>query len=69
MLRPVEYTPSPLLIPEPELEMQTTAPLEMPAPAREQGTAASVSETENIHVFPLPSAPSQPEALPSFRIE
>ena len=43
--------------------------LEMPAPAREQGTAASVSETENIHVFPLPSAPSQPEALPSFRIE
>ena len=69
MLRPVEYTSSPLLIPEPELEMQTAAPLEMPAPAREQRTAASVSETEDIHVFPMPSAPSQPEALPSFRIE
>lgn len=66
---PAQYTPSPLLIPEPELVMQTAAPLKMPAPAIEQGTAAPVSETDGLHVFPLPSAPSQPEALSSFRME
>lgn len=66
---PAQYTPSPLLVPEPEPEMQTAAPLEMPAPAGEQRAAAPVSETEDIHFFPLPSAPSQPEALPSFRME
>ena len=70
MLATPVYAPSPLVMQMPvEIELSsvvTSAPMTAPeAFAWIQGT----SFTSPVHLFPLPSAPSQPEALSSFRME
>ena len=70
MLATPVYAPSPLVMQMPvEIELPSVVtPAPMTAPEAFAGIQGT-SFTSPVHLFPLPSAPSQPEPLPSFRME
>ena len=71
MLRdPAAYTPSPLMLQVPVETEQPSVVTAVPVSASDVfAENLSTSFVSSAHVFPLSSAQSQPEALPSFRIE
>ena len=70
MLATPVYAPSPLVMQMPvEIELPSVVtPAPMTAPEAFAGIQGT-SFTSPVHLFPLPSAPLQPQALPSFRME